>query len=77
MFGLFMMKLNNLMTIFEHKYLTIPVVNSNEEEEIKTHYMYLGKLMINVLSKVTSLMKEELNKFYFHLLEKRKLGEKA
>ncbi len=57
--------------------LTIPVFNSNEEEKIKTHYMYLGKLMINVLSKVTSLTKEELNKFYFHLLEKRKLGEKA
>lgn len=57
--------------------LTIPVFDSNEEETIKTHYMYLGKLMTDVLSKVTNLKKEELNAFYFHLLEKRKFGEKA
>jgi hypothetical protein len=56
--------------------LTIPVFDSNEEENVRSHYMYLGVLMTNVLSKVTYLTKEELNKFYFHLLEKRKLGEK-
>lgn len=57
--------------------LTIPAFDTNDEEKVRNHYLYLGVLVSNVLGKVTSLTKEELNTFYFHLLEKRKLGEKA
>jgi hypothetical protein len=57
--------------------LTIPIFDSNKEEEIKMHYMYLGSLVTSVLGKVTKLTKEQLKEFYFHLLKERKLGEKV
>ena len=57
--------------------LTIPAFDTNDEEKVRKHYVYLGVLVTSVLSKVTKLTKEELNVFYFHLLEKRKLGEKV
>jgi len=57
--------------------LTIPAFDTNEEEQVRNHYLYLGVLITNVLGKVINLAKEELSTLYFHLLEKRKLGEKA
>lgn len=57
--------------------LTIPVFDSNRQEDIKMHYVYLGKLVTILLGQVTKVTKGELNMYYLHLLKDRKLGEKA
>lgn len=58
--------------------ITVPEFNSNVEEEIQKHSVYLGSLVTSVLQHVSTLSKEEFNKFYIEkLLAKENLGSKV
>ena len=57
--------------------LTIPAFNSNEQDEVRVHYLYLGSLITSIFSKMTNLTKDEMSNFYLHLLKEKKLGEKV